>query len=137
MTTTLYIRFQGTTRSPKGHFPGIFVLANGLARRGKLTDEQYRFWRAGNDWYDAHYTNPSHIDPTIYDRDLHPGAVAWFKAHAVHLIERVDGYMELLAAHDVACERIESTNPGKIIYEDDEQVVVVPWEKESPEAARP
>ncbi|MEW1750709.1 hypothetical protein ACIQU1_21440 [Streptomyces angustmyceticus] len=137
MDEALYVRFQGTTRSRRGHFPGIFALANGLAQQGKLTDEQYRFWRAGNDWYDAHYTNPSHVDPTVYDRELNPGAVAWFKTHAVHLIERVAGYMELLAAHDVACVRIESTNPGRVIYEDDDQVVVVPWEKENPGTVRP
>lgn len=137
MGKSLYVRFQGTRRNPKGRFPGVFGLANGLAREGKLSDEQYRFWRAGNDWYDAHFTNPSDIDPTVYDRDLNPGAVAWFKAHAVHLIERVDGYLELLAAHHVPCERIESTDPGRIIYEDDEQVVVVPWEQARPGAATP
>lgn len=132
MGETLYVRFQGTRRSPRGHFPGIFALANGLARDGRLSEEQYRFWRAGNDWYDAHYTNPTHVDPTVYDRDLNPGAVAWFKTSAVRLIERVDGYLELLAAHDVDCERVESADPGKIIYEDDEQVVVVPWRRDSP-----
>ncbi|MCX5444175.1 hypothetical protein ACFVJW_07840 [Streptomyces libani] len=129
MSEALYVRFQGATRSPRGHFPGIFALANGLAREGKLSDEQYQFWRAGNDWYDAHYPNPSHTDPTVYDSSRNPGAVAWFKATAVHLIERVDGYLQLLAAHEVACERVESTDPGRIVYEDEVQVVVVPWEK--------
>ncbi|MGY5133699.1 hypothetical protein ACWGJW_15055 [Streptomyces nigrescens] len=128
MSEALYVRFQGARRSPRGHFPGIFALANGLAREGKLSDEQYRFWRAGNDWYDAHYPNPSHTDPTVYDSSRNPGAVAWFKATAVHLIERVDGYLQLLAAHEVACERVESTDPGRIVYEDEVQVVVVPWE---------
>ncbi|MET7801304.1 hypothetical protein [Streptomyces decoyicus] len=132
MGEALYVRFQGTRRSPRGHFPGIFGLANNLARQGKLSEEQYRFWRAGNDWYDAHYTNPSHLDPTIYDHDLNPGAVAWFKATAVHLIDRVEGYLEILAAHGVACERVESSNPGEVIYEDDEQVVVVPWKSRKP-----
>ncbi|MFI6769302.1 hypothetical protein [Streptomyces sp. NPDC050355] len=126
MGETLYVRFQGTTRSPHGHFPGIFALANGLARDGRLTDEQYRFWRAGNDWYDTHFTNPSDVDPTVYDRDLNPGAVAWFKATAVHLLARAEGYLDLLAQHEVPCERVESTDPGRVIYEDDEQVVVVP-----------
>lgn len=132
MGEALYVRFQGTRRSPRGHFPGIFGLANNLARQGTLSDQQYRLWRAGNDWYDANYTNPSHIDPTIYDHDLNPGAVAWFKASAVHLIDRVEDYLEILAAHDVSCVRVESTNPGKIIYEDSEQVVVVPWESGKP-----
>jgi hypothetical protein len=122
-----FVRFQGTTRSPRGHFPGVFALANGLAREGKLNDAQYQFLRAGNDWYDANFTNPSDVDPTVYDPDVHPGAVAWFKTTAVHLVDRVTGYLEILAAHGVACERVESSNPGKIIYEDGEQVVVVPW----------
>lgn len=126
MGEALYVRFQGTTRSPHGHFPGIFALANGLAREGRLTDEQYRFWRAGNDWYDATYANPSDVDPTVYDRDLNPGAVAWFKCTAVHLLERVEGYVDLLAQHDVPCVRVESNDPGRIVYEDEDQVVVVP-----------
>ncbi|WP_327228434.1 hypothetical protein OG229_37225 [Streptomyces platensis] len=130
MSAALYVRFQGATRSPKGHFPGVFALANGLAREGRLSDEQYRFWRAGNDWYDAQYPNPSHADPSVYDHDRNPGAVAWFKATAGHLIERVDGYLEILAAHEVACERVESTDPGRVVYEDEVQVVVVPWESE-------
>ncbi|MFJ9613794.1 hypothetical protein [Streptomyces noursei] len=127
MSESRFVRFQGTTRSPRGHFPGVFALANGLAREGKLNDAQYQFLRAGNDWYDANFTNPSDVDPTVYDPDVHPGAVAWFKTTAVHLVDRVTGYLELLTAHGVECERVESSNPGKIVYEDAEQVVVVPW----------
>jgi hypothetical protein len=44
----------------------------------------------------------------------------------VHLIERVDGYLEILARHGVACRRVESEDPGRVIYEDDDQIVVVP-----------
>ncbi|MGW1234329.1 hypothetical protein [Streptomyces californicus] len=121
-----YVRFQSPDRSPRGHFPGIFALANGLARDGRLTEEQHRFWRAANDWYDAAYTDPSRIDPSVYDPEVNPGAVAWFKASAVHLLDRVPGYLALLAAHQVACERLESADPGRIVYEDEDQVVVVP-----------
>jgi hypothetical protein len=124
----LYVRFEGTVRHQRGHFPGVFVLANELAARGRLTEEQYRFWRANNDWYDANYTNPSHVDPRVYDRELHPGAVAWFKSSAVELIERVDGYLELLAAHGVECRRLESSGPGRVVYEDEYQIVVLPAE---------
>ncbi|MER5934928.1 hypothetical protein [Streptomyces sp. NPDC002054] len=127
MVTYTYVRFQGTVRSPRGHFPGVFALANGLARDGRLSEGQYRFWRAANDWYDAHYPNPSDTDPAVYDPERNPGAVAWFKTTAVHLIERVPGYLELLAAHGVPCERVESCDPGRIVYEDDVQVVAVPY----------
>lgn len=124
----MYVRFEGTTQHSRGHYPGIFVLANELAAQGKLTDDQYRFWRLNNDWYDSHYTNPTSVDPAIYDARVHPGAVAWFKVSAQHLITRVDGYLELLASHGVGCRRLESSNPGRVIYEDADQVVVVPAE---------
>ncbi|MGW7619685.1 hypothetical protein ACWGLG_28335 [Streptomyces antimycoticus] len=132
MTDALYVRFQGTARSPRGHFPGVFALANGLARAGRLSAEEHRFWRAGNDWFNANFANPSEVDPSVYDPELNPGAVAWFKTTAPELIARVDGYLKILALHDVACERIESSNPGKIIYEDPDQVVVTPRAHKTP-----
>jgi hypothetical protein len=122
----LYVRFEGTTLTPRGNYPGVFGLANVLARDGRLTPEQHRFWRANNDWYDANYTNPSTVDPTVYDPRINPGAAAWFKIESQQLVSRVDGYLELLAAHGVECRRLESSDPGTIIYEDEYQVVVVP-----------
>ncbi|MEU4763965.1 hypothetical protein AB0H12_11960 [Actinosynnema sp. NPDC023794] len=126
MNDTVYVRFQGTVRHERGFFPGVFWLVNRLAREGVLTAEQERFRRENNDWFDAAYVTPSDVDPTVYDREVNPAAVAWFKASAHHLIERVDGYLEILAAHGVVCERVESGDPGRIVYEDEHQVVVVP-----------
>jgi hypothetical protein len=123
---TTYVRFQGTERSPRGHFPGVFALANGLARKGVLSDEQWHFWRSNNDWYDANYPDPSTADPAVYDPELHPGAVAWFRSSAEDLIKRVDGYLDILTAHGVECRMVQSTDPGRIVYEDEYQIVVVP-----------
>ncbi|SCB71975.1 hypothetical protein GA0061084_0005 [Arthrobacter sp. NIO-1057] len=106
--------------------PGIFGLANALGRNGKLTAEQHAIWRAGNDWYNAAYPNLSDADPDVYDHRINPGAAAWFKDSAHHLLERVEPYLRLLDAHQVPWERLESADPGRIIYEDEVQVVVVP-----------
>ncbi|MEV8416237.1 hypothetical protein AB0P45_21895 [Streptomyces niveus] len=125
--TLHYVRFQSPVRSPRGHFPGVFALANGLARDGRLTPEQWRFWRTNNDWYDAAYPDPTKVDPSVYDHSVNPGAVAWFKSTADELLARVPGYLDLLAAHDVACVRLRSAVvPGRVVYEDSTQVVVVP-----------
>ena len=48
---------------------------------------------AGNDWYDANFTNPSDVDPEVY---LRPDARAWFKVTSPHLIDRVTGYLAIL-----------------------------------------
>lgn len=121
-----FIRFEGTTRHPRGYFPGIFVLVNGLAQEGQLTAEQEAFRRRTNAWYDAAYPNPSHIDPTVYDPEAHPGAVAWFKSSATHLLSRVNGYLEILTAHGIPYRRVRAGDPGRVIYEDAYQVVVIP-----------
>ncbi|MFJ3903032.1 hypothetical protein [Streptomyces sp. NPDC090025] len=126
MTAARFVRFQGTARHPRGHFPGVFALANGLAREGALDPAEHRFWRAANDWYDAAYPDPSVKDPTVYDHGLNPGAVAWFRADARHLLDRVPGYLALLTAHGVAWERVETDDPGRVVYEDEVQVVAVP-----------
>ncbi|MGW7085318.1 hypothetical protein ACWGH2_17760 [Streptomyces sp. NPDC054871] len=122
-----YVRYESPSRHPRGHFPGVFVLVNGLAREGKLTPEQERFRRVNNDWYDAAYPTPSKVDPTVYDPDVTPGAVAWFKVTATHLIERLPGYLEILDAHGIECRVVRSSDPGRVVYEDEFQVVVVPY----------
>ena len=124
----MYVRFQSPTANGRGTYPGVFGLVNHLAGQGRLSDAEERFRRENNAWYEANFTNPADVDPTVYDRSVNPGAAAWFKPSAGHLIERVSGYLAILAAHGVECRRLESADPGRIIYEDGEQVVVVPHE---------
>ncbi|MER8072117.1 hypothetical protein ABTZ59_27845 [Streptomyces sp. NPDC094034] len=121
-----YVRFQSPHRNRRGYFTGVFGLINTLAREGKLTAEQEAFRRGNNSWYNAAYTDPSTVDATVYDHEINPGAAAWFKPSATHLLERVPGYLQVLAAHGVECQLVRSADPGRIIYEDDFQVVVIP-----------
>ncbi|ARF53824.1 hypothetical protein [Streptomyces gilvosporeus] len=125
--TVQYVRFQSPHRNRRGNFTGVFGLVNTLARKGRLSDEQESFRRINNSWYDAAYTNPSTVDATVYDHEINPGAAAWFKPSAAHLIARVPGYLEILAAHGVDCRMMRSADPGRVIYKDDVQVVVVPY----------
>ncbi|WP_030561107.1 hypothetical protein [Streptomyces aureocirculatus] len=129
MTPVTYIRFESPELHERGLRPGVFFLVNQLARDGRLTPEQERFRRANNDWYDTAYTTPSHVDPTVYDAEVNPGAVAWFKSSATHLLERVPGYLDILAAHGVPCRTVHSADPGRVVYEDDVQIVVVPHDR--------
>ncbi|MFJ3656909.1 hypothetical protein ACIPPR_26830 [Streptomyces nigra] len=122
-----YLRFQSPHRNDRGRFSGVFGLVNNLAREGRLSEEQEAFRRLNNKWYDAAYTDPSTVDATVYDDEVNPGAAAWFKPSATHLLARVPGYLEILAAHGVDCQVLRSTDPGQVVYEDDVQIVVVPY----------
>ncbi len=122
----VYVRFQATVPNRHGRYPGVFGLVNGLAAEGRLTEEQAEFRRACNNWYHATVTDPSTVDPSVYDRERNPGAAAWFKTTATEPVARVAGYLDILAAHGIGCEELRSADPGRVIYEDEHQVVVVP-----------
>ena len=125
-----YVRFQSPEVSELGINVGVFGLVNVLGKQGLLSakDEQWR--RQRNRWLDEAYTDPSTVDPTAYDREVNPGAVAWFKADAAaHLVVATLEHCALLDRYAVAWERVESDDPGPIVYEDEHQVVVVPHER--------
>ncbi|MBM7861463.1 hypothetical protein [Lentzea nigeriaca] len=123
---TRYVRFQAALPDRQGRFLGVFALVNMMARRDQLTPAQHLFRRLNNDWYDANFTNPAAVDPTVY---ASPGAAAWFRHTSPHLISRVAGYLAILDAHGVAWQRLDSDDPGRIVYEDQDQVVVVPHDE--------
>ncbi len=123
-----YVRFQSAEPNAEGRHPGFLGLMNGLSKAGKLTTEQEEFRRVNHAWYESHYTNPAAVDPTVYDHSINPGATAWFKVSAATLIARAAGYIRILDAHGVRCAKLVSHHPpGKIIYEDDDQIVVIPF----------
>lgn len=119
-----YVRYQGTEPNNRGKFPGIFGLANGLAQDELLNPIDHAWWRSANDWCNKAYPDPSSVDPGVYDRTMNPESQAWFKASAHHLIEKVKGYRLLLDRYGVGCDEVWSDDPGKIIYEDEVQIVV-------------
>lgn len=121
-----FVRFEATNPSPSGRHPGVFALVNGLAHDGRLTDEQARWWRANNDWFNATYTDPASVDPSLFDRSVNPVTSCWFKADAIHLTDRLHGYLALLDSHEIGWTELRSDDPGIVVYEDQDQVVVIP-----------
>ncbi|MEV0685871.1 hypothetical protein AB0I35_18600 [Nocardia sp. NPDC050378] len=122
----LFVRFQAAVQSRSGWFPGVFALVNGLSRAGRLTTAEELFRQRENAWYHSNLVDPSVVDPSVYDRQLHPGAAAWFKPWATEMISRVDGYTRILDAHGIGWARVHSGNPGRILYEDVHQIIAEP-----------
>lgn len=121
-----FVRFQGSQVGPRGIRTGVFGLVNLLANAGLLTAEQDTFRRAANAWYDHKLTDPSDVVEGVYCHRTNPGVTAWFRADAHELIERVAGYLQILDTQGVPYEVARSVSPGRVIYEDADQVVVVP-----------
>jgi hypothetical protein len=121
-----FVRFESDQPDEDGFRVGVFGLANVLARSGRLTPEDWAFWRSGNDWFDAAYADPGSVDPTLWDKEANPVVECWFKEAAVHVLGKVPGYLDLLARYGVRCVERRSADPGTILYEDDVQIVVRP-----------
>ena len=122
------MRFQSAVPNRHGRYPGIFALANGLARDRLLTPEDHQRWRGANDRMNAAYAHPTQTDPQCYDPQLHPHAAAWFKTEpAADLIAQTRFYCDLLDRYDVPWVELRTTRPGRIHFEDDVQVVTTPW----------
>jgi hypothetical protein len=121
---TTFVRFRSPVADARGRYVGLFGLVNGLARDGRLSGADAALRRTRNDWFDAAYADPSTVDPSVYAAN--PLAAAWFKASAAHLVEACAEYCELLDRYEIAWRRDVSTDPGRIVYEDEHQIVAVP-----------
>lgn len=116
-----YIRYQSPDANPSGHHLGIFALVMGLAHSGALTLEQEAYRLRSHAWFNDAYPHPP---AGLFDRDLNPIAICWFKATAIHLLARIPDYVAtLLDPHSIAWERISTDTPGRLLFEDDVQVV--------------
>ena len=121
-----FVRFHAATANARGTYPGLFALANGLASDGLLSEVDVAWLRRANDAATAAYADPAVSHPEVYDRALNPRAAAWFRASATDLLDLAQGYLELLTRYGVAWVESRSDDPGRVIYSDDVQVIVVP-----------
>ena len=77
-----------------------------------------------HDWYESAYSDPAKVDPSVFDRLINPWTECWFKSDAHHLLIRLEGYLKMLYQHGISWEKVESEDPGRIVHEDDVQIVV-------------
>lgn len=121
-----FVRFEASAPNARGSHIGVFGLANGLRSANRLTEADLDWLTINNAYGNQAYVDPGTVDPTLFDKAIHPHATCWFKSAATHLLDYVDGYLDLLTRHGVAWRRQESAHPGDVLYEDDVQVVVDP-----------
>jgi|1186.fasta_scaffold1229093_1 hypothetical protein len=120
-----FVRFQSPRPDGLGVHVGVFRLLNTLGWNGELSDEEETYRQRQNAWFENTFPDPSTVDVAAYESS--PGATAWFKAEtAQHLIVGLHRHVEILDRYGIPWERVESSDPGRIVYEDEWQVVVAP-----------
>ena len=104
-------------------------LLNGLITEARLLRDRGHFEQHEADrlediyeWFNFNLPCPP-FSNSNWSRD----AVTWFKDSAKDSIKKIRELSIMLESHGLMVRTLRSKNPGKILYEDDFQVVVEEW----------
>jgi hypothetical protein len=111
----------------RGRFPGVFALVNGLALQSLLSPDDAEWVRSTNHRADLAYSDPTTVVADCYDPTVNPGARSWFRSSAADLLDLTREYLDLLDRYGVRWVELRTRTPGRITYEDEVQVVAVPY----------
>lgn len=121
----MFVRFVvGTDGENHRWLTGIITEARLLRDRGRLAPYHQASLENAYAWLNAHLPVPP-----FSRSDWGPEAVSWFKDTAGPPIEKMWEIVAILREHGIAVRLLRSRNPGKIIYEDDFQIVVREWKR--------
>ncbi|WP_373992761.1 hypothetical protein [Arthrobacter sp. E44] len=132
-----FIRYQSAVPNRRGRFPGVFAMANGLGNEGLLNEADRQWLRIANANASATHVDPTTVAADCYNSELNPGARSWFKAESTQLLNMTTTYLDLLDRYDIPWTALRTRNPGRIVYEDEVQVVAVPHTYETHWPFRP
>jgi len=122
---SMFVRFVvGTDRENHRWLTGIITEARLLRNRGQLAPYQSAWLEDAYAWLNVHLPCPP-----FSTSNWGPEAVSLFKDTAEPSIKTMWEIAVLLEEHGTAVRLLRSKNPGKIVYEDDFQVVVREWKR--------
>ena len=127
MLDTDLIRFvTGDRHPPYGHRTGVFQGAYKLWRRDILAQPTQDELRALLDWFNDHLAKPGRFAPSR----RHHGwktAVSWMRVPALEHIVHLRRLVTLVEAAGIEVDELHTNRPGYIVYQDDQQVVALPF----------
>ena len=120
----MYIRFVvGSEADDHRDLNGVFTEARFLRDKDLLTDYEKDTLQKVYDWFNNRLPVPPYSSSN-WTRDT----AAWFKEQA-DVIEQIWHIIALLKEHNRPIRMLKSKMPGKILYEDDYQIVVAEYAK--------
>lgn len=123
-----FVRIQAGYRGRLGIEVGIFVAVDHLRRADRLSEEEEELYFDLDDWFRAHLPVPS-----FYADGNTVGGVTWFKrSSSVEMRQRLAPLCRILDRYGVIWVAAESRDPGRVIYEDEFQVGVIPYQRFEP-----
>ena len=123
MIVDVFVRFVvGSDGQYHKELTGIFTEARVLREQGELSADEDAQLEELYEWFEARVPIPP-FSSGRFPRD----AVSWFKHDAGGAVAKMWDIVALLREHGVEVRLLRSANPGRVVYEDDVQVLVDEW----------
>jgi hypothetical protein len=122
-----YVRFciphrHQISQQPIGAFQAAYVLRD----RGQLTPGEREWFDELDQWFKTHLKRPARFASS--SRPNAPKrAISWLKLSAADHVTRMRELVALLAHKDVIVDELRTDRPGYVVYEDEHQVVAMPF----------
>ena len=121
----MFIRFVvGTDDEDHRLLTGVITEARLLRDENQLYPYEEEWLEEIYDWFNSCLPMPP-FSTGRFPKD----AVAWFKTESEQFITRMWDLVAILENHDVPVRLLRSPNPGKVVYEDDYQILVEEWRR--------
>jgi len=127
----MFLRFVVSERHARSDREmGIFSALYALEDRGELLAGEIEWFRESERWLTKNLPRPGRLAwsarPNAPER-----ALSWLKDTAVEHVSRVRALCELLEHKRIAVTELRTEKPGYIVYQDEYQVVAMPFENET------
>ena len=108
---------------------GIFQVADRLRRFSRMDSSRAAVIDRELAWFQRHLAEPRRFVATrsrgYYRRE--PLAVSWFRAEAREHLAHAEALARVLSDCGVPVQTLRTEHPGYVVYEDEHQVVAVPF----------
>jgi hypothetical protein len=127
MTACDLIRFVTDDRHPPyGHRSGILASAYEIWRKGRLNRMEQAELRRLLDWFESSMVIPGRFTTSRHPR-AQETAISWVRASADEHVRRLRHLAAILSSAGVAVDELHTARPGHLVYEDEHQVVALPF----------
>jgi hypothetical protein len=121
------IRFVVDARHPPyGNRSGIFTVAYDIFRERELPNSQHSELEQLLEWFRNHLAIPKKFTASKHPRAEAVG-ISWIRASAHQHITHLRQLVALLREAGIQIEELRTHRPGYVLYEDDYQVVALPF----------
>lgn len=125
----MFLRFVTRELHDESHQElGVFHAAGKLRDSGYLSQAEEVLLQEIRDWFNINLEKPRRLTcakPPYYRK--RQNGISWFKDSAREHISKMREMVGLLEHHDVPVRMIKTGRPGYVVYEDEFQIVAVPF----------